>query len=30
VRGVWNEFARKFEALWLENNRGELVLQPDL
>ena len=25
VRGVWNEFARKFEALWVENNQGELV-----
>lgn len=25
VRGVWNEFARKFDALWLENNKGELM-----
>ncbi len=25
VRGVWSEFARKFETLWIENNRGELV-----
>jgi 5-methylthioribose kinase len=24
VREVWNEFARKFEALWVENNKGEL------
>ena len=24
VRGVWTEFARKFEALWIENNKGEL------
>ncbi len=24
VREVWNEFARKFEALWIENNKGEL------
>ena len=24
VRGVWSEFARKFEALWIENNAGEL------
>jgi 5-methylthioribose kinase len=22
--GVWNEFARKFDALWVENNHGEL------
>ena len=25
VRGVWTEFAAKFEALWIDNNRGELV-----
>jgi 5-methylthioribose kinase len=25
VEGVWREFARKFEALWVANNRGELV-----
>jgi 5-methylthioribose kinase len=25
VRGVWNEFARKFDNLWIENNIGELV-----
>ena len=25
VRGIWQEFARKFEALWQENNSGELV-----
>jgi len=25
VRDVWNEFARKFEELWVKNNRGELV-----
>jgi 5-methylthioribose kinase len=25
VRATWQEFARKFEALWLENNQGELV-----
>lgn len=25
VRDIWNEFARKFEKLWAENNRGELV-----
>ena len=25
VREIWNEFARKFEALWVANNRGELV-----
>ena len=24
MRGVWTEFARKFEALWVDNNRGEL------
>lgn len=24
TRDVWVEFARKFEALWVENNRGEL------
>ena len=25
VRDVWNEFARKFDALWAENNCGELM-----
>lgn len=25
VRDIWREFARKFEALWQENNSGELV-----
>jgi 5-methylthioribose kinase len=25
VRDVWKEFARKFEALWMQNNRGELM-----
>lgn len=25
VRDVWNEFARKFEELWVENNTGELM-----
>lgn len=25
VRDIWNEFARKFDAVWAENNRGELV-----
>jgi 5-methylthioribose kinase len=25
VRGVWNEFALKFDTLWIENNRGDLV-----
>lgn len=25
VRAIWQEFARKFEALWLENNQGELA-----
>ncbi len=25
VRDIWNEFARKFDALWAANNRGELV-----
>lgn len=24
VRDIWNEFARKFEKLWVENNNGEL------
>ncbi|MAE69622.1 MAG: S-methyl-5-thioribose kinase [Gemmatimonadetes bacterium] len=28
VRSVWGEFARKFETLWIENNRGELVPEP--
>lgn len=25
VRVIWNEFARKFDQLWQENNNGELV-----
>ena len=25
VRDIWNGFAKKFDALWVENNRGELV-----
>jgi 5-methylthioribose kinase len=25
VRDVWNEFARKFDAVWAENNCGELM-----
>lgn len=25
VQTIWNEFARKFESLWLENNQGELI-----
>jgi len=25
MRGVWTEFARKFEDLWIHNNRGDLV-----
>ena len=25
VRTIWNEFARKFDELWQENNTGELV-----
>ena len=25
VRSIWNEFARKFDAVWAANNRGELV-----
>ena len=25
VRDIWQGFAHKFEALWLENNKGELV-----
>jgi len=25
VRDVWNEFARKFDAVWVENSCGELV-----
>ena len=25
VRVIWNEFARKFDQLWQENNQGELV-----
>jgi 5-methylthioribose kinase len=27
VRDIWNEFARKFDAVWVANNRGELVPQ---
>lgn len=25
ARGVWTEFARKFETLWTQNNQGELA-----
>jgi 5-methylthioribose kinase len=25
IRETWNAFAQKFEALWVANNRGELV-----
>lgn len=25
VRDIWNEFARKFDEVWANNNRGELV-----
>lgn len=25
IREIWNQFARKFDDLWLNNNRGELV-----
>jgi len=25
IREIWTQFAAKFEALWLENNRGELM-----
>jgi 5-methylthioribose kinase len=25
VREIWNEFARKFDQIWANNNRGELV-----
>jgi 5-methylthioribose kinase len=25
VRDIWNEFARKFDETWANNNRGELV-----
>lgn len=25
MRGVWKEFARKFEDLWVHNNKGELM-----
>jgi 5-methylthioribose kinase len=28
VRDIWNEFVRKFDAVWAANNRGELVPQP--
>jgi 5-methylthioribose kinase len=27
VRSIWDEFARKFDAVWAANNRGELVPQ---
>jgi 5-methylthioribose kinase len=27
VREIWNEFARKFDAVWAANNRGEQVPQ---
>jgi len=27
VRAIWHEFARKFDAVWAANNRGELVPQ---
>lgn len=25
IRDIWTQFAQKFEALWIENNTGELV-----
>src|SRR5690606_1523461 len=25
VRAIWEQFAIKFDALWVENNRGELM-----
>lgn len=25
IRDIWAQFARKFETLWIENNRGELA-----
>ncbi|MCB0152299.1 MAG: phosphotransferase, partial [Caldilineaceae bacterium] len=25
VRAIWEQFAAKFDALWVENNRGELM-----
>jgi 5-methylthioribose kinase len=28
VRAIWLEFARKFDAVWAANNRGELVPRP--
>lgn len=28
MREIWRQFAAKFEALWIENNRGELVPTP--
>jgi 5-methylthioribose kinase len=28
VRAIWDEFARKFDAVWVASNRGELVPQP--
>ena len=27
IRSIWEEFARKFDAVWAANNRGELVPQ---
>ena len=27
IRSIWKEFARKFDAVWAANNRGELVPQ---
>jgi len=27
IRAIWNEFARKFDAVWAANNRGELAPQ---
>lgn len=28
VRDIWNEFARKFDEIWANNNHGELVPEP--
>lgn len=28
IRQIWTQFAEKFDALWAENNRGELVPNP--
>jgi 5-methylthioribose kinase len=25
AKGIWNEFARKFEALWIQNAKGDLM-----